>query len=970
MKRIYKFLLAIIMVAATAAGSQVKAQTNYNGFEFSAKCLTVSLWATDKRAYDSCAMVKYTLNNTYVMGAKASYTFPSAGTYTVCMKILDTCKKWDTSVCKTITVKNCCNWSGIGFSYSNKCRAYTFEGNNSNGCLKYQFYTMVNGSVVTLKAGRVATYTYSTSGSYYVKMVVQDTCNKCDTAIYQYVKVDCNPCSLNPEFTFKYDCFKYKFVATNTISGATYYWSFGDGSTGSGVDATHTYLKNGVYKICLVMKWKDPHTGDECKKEVCKEIKVSCGSGCDLKGDFKYTTSGGYAKFYAYSNTGYYYEWSFGDGTYGVGKDPYHQYKKPGTYTVCVKIYDKSKKCSIKICKTIVIEEPCSVRATFTWLEGSGGNVKFGALSYGGYKYVWDYGDGSTGSGQYSDHTYSKPGTYKVCLTVYSKSGKCKTTICKSVKVGGGTSSRCNWAAKGAGWGYSIVCPKLYLEAKNLDNGSNCIKYYWGITPANTNQTTYFTGRVQGITFSSNGTYNVCLKLVDSCHKCDTVICKTITINCNDKCNLPGGWTQSNKCRDFTFSGNSVIDKNGTTYSNPCHKYSWSFGDGTYGSGKYVTHSYAKTGIYKVCMKVIDTCLKCDTIICREIKVECADSSKCDWSWAKLYSSISCNVVGLGVSAPSSNAGCYKYTYTLGNTSGSTSDNRYAKYTFTTKGTYTICVKIQDTCHNCDTVLCTSVTISCLPTKCDWSKAGFGSSNKCRDYTFEANNLYNGCVKYSWSIAGTLAGTGRLMTHSFSKTGTYYVCLKMIDTCNKCDTVICQYIKVDCNPCSATAKFTIDSVSKSGVVYLTNGSTGGYYYVWDFGDSTYSYLQNPGKHAYSNSSTRKICLTVYDSLKTCSTTYCVTVQIVKSRNSASVANVNVMPNVSIFPNPASDYFNISVAGMKAEYEVLNLQGQVIQNGTVQNETTVSTQSWAEGIYLIKTRANGTQNTTRLVVVRQ
>ena len=106
MKRIYKLLLALLMLASFT-GKKVQAQ-NYSGYEYSAKCLTVSLWATDKRAWDSCAQVKYTSNGTVIAtGSQASVTFTAPGTYTVCMKILNTCKKWDTQVCKTIVLTRC-----------------------------------------------------------------------------------------------------------------------------------------------------------------------------------------------------------------------------------------------------------------------------------------------------------------------------------------------------------------------------------------------------------------------------------------------------------------------------------------------------------------------------------------------------------------------------------------------------------------------------------------------------------------------------------------------------------------------------------------------------------------------------------------------------------------------------------------------------------------------------------------------
>jgi PKD repeat protein len=213
MKNLYKSILMCILVAASLFTPNAKAQSNYQGFEYSTTCLKVTLWAVDKRAFDSCAQSKFTVNGTYVTGPQASYTFPNAGTYTVCLKIYNSCKKWDTTICKSITVKSCDN-----------------------------------------------------------------------------------PCNLTPAFTWKADCRKVKFVASGGISGATYYWTFGDGSTGSNADPSHTYVKDGTYKVCLIMAWKDPNTGQYCKKEVCKEVKVKCYEPCNIKGDFTFTSKGGLVK--------------------------------------------------------------------------------------------------------------------------------------------------------------------------------------------------------------------------------------------------------------------------------------------------------------------------------------------------------------------------------------------------------------------------------------------------------------------------------------------------------------------------------------------------------------------------------------------------------------------------------------------------------------------------------------------------
>jgi PKD repeat protein len=873
MKRLYKLLLALLMLASFS-GKKVQAQNN-SGYEYSAKCLTVSLWATDKRAWDSCAQVKYTSNGAVIAtGSQASYTFTAPGNYIVCMKILNTCKKWDTQVCKHIVLTSC----------------------------------------------------------------------------------DSNACNLTPEFSVKVDCLKVKLLAGGNVSGASYSWSWGDGTSGTGKDPSKTFFKAGTYKVCLTMTWIDPNTKQTCKKTVCKEIKVGCGEPCNIQGEFKWSANAGLLKFNAYSNSGYFYEWNFGDGTKGSGKDPMHQYKKPGTYTVCVKIFDKTRKCSITICKKVVIEEPCNIKATFAFLA-DGNTVKFAAISFGGSQYVWSFGDGTSGSGSNPSHTYARPGTYKVCITVYSKNGRCKTTVCKTVVIKE-TVKKCNWASTGISLGYSINCPKLVLEGKNLNN--KCISYGWSVTPAGTNKATVYYGRVQYLALA-NGTYNVCMKVYDSCNNCDTTICKSITVKCETKrCD----WSKVPTNPTITVDCKTIMA--GLNTSNyPCIKQVWYFGSNAGQNGNYPKWTVNANGTYKICLKLIDSCGGCDTTICREVKVDCG--KKCNWAAQGAAWSYTLNCPKLTLEAKNLNNSCISYGWSVtlaGTNSGSTYYGR-VQYLNLADGIYNVCMKMYDSCNKCDTVICKTITVKC--NTCNWKGAGYTYKVDCNKVTFTVNNLSNACHTYLWSYNKSLIGTGKTASYTFTTNGTYSICVKYYDTCKKCDTTICQDIKISCQPCKAQASFKVDSTSKTGVAYVTNTSTGGYYYVWSWGDSSYSYTKSPGKHAYSASGSYKICLTVYDSLKKCSTTYCITIQLVKSR-SASLNDI-ARPETRIYPNPTADVFTIATETGAGTYEVVTLQGKVISSGSIIGETVVNTQTWAEGLYLVRTNTATGQQTTRIAVSR-
>lgn len=869
MKKIYKLLF---LIAALTGLFQQKASAQNSGltFQYSTKCLTLTAWADGKQAFDSGAVVKFTVNGTIISGKQITYTASTSGTYQVCMKVINTAKKWDTSICKSITLKSC----------------------------------------------------------------------------------DSTICNLKPSFTWKNDCLKVRFIATSNQTGTTFTWTFGNGKFSSGSEVTHHFVKTGVYKVCVLATWKDPKTGTICKETICKEVKIQCGNPCNIQGGFSFKQSGGgMIKFSGFSNTGYHYEWNFGDGSTGKGKDAVHQYKKPGIYKVCVKITDKTKKCSVTICKTIEIKDPCNIRGEFTWRTTSTGEIQFMAASTNGAYYVWSFGDGTSATGKDPKHKYTAPGTYTVCLTIYSINKKCKITICKSITIPG---KKCNWAAQKAGWGYGINCPKLTLEANNLNNP--CIRYYWKVAPAGTNQYTNYHGRVQYLSNLANGTYNVCLVLYDTCNNCDTMICKSVTINCNNnsKCDWSkAGITYSLNCKTLTLEGNNL--------NNPCVKYEWQIAGVSF-KGRTNTVTFSQNGSYTVCLKMIDTCNRCDTSICKTIAVNCSENKPCDWSKSTISYGKNCNKF-IFEGPDFNDTACYSYAWSI---DGNYKYDRVIDYAFSKNGTYTVCLKIKNNCKGCDTVICKTVVVDCFKT-CSWNAAGFAYSVNCKKVTLEASNLNNGCIKYSFTnLNGVSYGSGRVVDYTFSQNGTYTVCLKLKDTCNNCDTTICKTIKIDCNPCSASAKFRVDSVSSSGKLYVTNLSTGGKYYKWSFDDSTYSYDKTPTK-SYKYSGGYNVCLTVWDSLKTCSTTYCVSIKVLKTRSSG-VQEKTSMP-VRVYPNPASESITVDVEA-DATLTVTGLNGNIILNtGIAGGSTTIPTSQWAEGLYLVRITGAEASKTVRIVIAR-
>jgi hypothetical protein len=102
------------------------------------------------------------------------------------------------------------------------------------------------------------------------------------------------------------------------------------------------------------------------------------------------------------------------------------------------------------------------------------------------------------------------------------------------------------------------------------------------------------------------------MRVVDTCLKCDTSICREIVVKacCNSQINA-----------EFTDSiklGGTVKFVNKSTGG---VYFKWLFGDNTSSSDKNISHTYAAAGSYKVCLIAFDSSKNCIDTFCKTIQV-------------------------------------------------------------------------------------------------------------------------------------------------------------------------------------------------------------------------------------------------------------------------------------------------------------------------------------------------------------
>jgi PKD repeat protein len=126
------------------------------------------------------------------------------------------------------------------------------------------------------------------------------------------------------------------------------------------------------------------------------------------------------------------YAWDFGDGSSGTGVAPMHTYFAEGTFTAILTVTDDLGQTDSDTTSVIVVSDttlPVAV-AGGPYSSSEGQLITFDATaSYdpdGGpiEHYHWNFGDGSTGSGATTVHSYDSSGSYTVSLTVTDDDGE------------------------------------------------------------------------------------------------------------------------------------------------------------------------------------------------------------------------------------------------------------------------------------------------------------------------------------------------------------------------------------------------------------------------------------------------------------------------------------------------------------------------------------------------------------------
>lgn len=213
---------------------------------------------------------------------------------------------------------------------------------------------------------------------------------------------------------------------------AGYSWNFGDGTTGTGATASHTFPATGSYTVTLTVTDNRGATNT-----VTQSVSVLAANMLPTAAFTATVTDATVAADASTSadadGTIVSYAWNWGDGSPdGSGVTESHTYTVTGSYTVTLTTTDDRGGVSTTT-QTVAVAAPNNPpTAAFTGLaslrvvsvDGSGSTDVDGTVA----SYSWNWGDGSADSvGATSNHSYAVDGTYAVTLTVTDNVGATAT---------------------------------------------------------------------------------------------------------------------------------------------------------------------------------------------------------------------------------------------------------------------------------------------------------------------------------------------------------------------------------------------------------------------------------------------------------------------------------------------------------------------------------------------------------------
>ncbi|MEC5144035.1 PKD domain-containing protein [Chitinophaga sp. 212800010-3] len=631
--------------------------------------------------------------------------------------------------------------------------SFTASVNNNDKIQSYQ-WDFGDGGTSTVAA---PLHTFTSPGIYTVKLTYV-TNNGCSgtTAYQKQVIIYKKP---TPDFTSP----EAPQVCGNTPViffdksdvGTSWYWNFGDGSTGQGNTVSYSYSAPGTYDVTLTV-----HNGS-CFSTITKKAFITAiipfprfdaAPTCDNRMTLQVSE---------YSIGASSLQWDWGDGkdtTYTTHSDALtHTYAQSGTYRV--KLTTSDNHCNTYLIKAVTIIGRSAVvitadKTSFCSSDHTTASVQqINTSILGAQPYHWqaDGNDVPSASLTQNNYTYSlAPGKHTLRLLAQNSLGCYDTSNTIEVNVKGPVAGF-NMPTQVPCRGTEVV----FTDNTDLSYSSGIQKWVWN-----------FGDNTPPQTFTSSPFRHIY-------QQAGTDILPSVTVTDNDGCTSTssGKYLQING-PNADFNADSYFVKPGSTvhFSNTTTETGgkitnaqWAFGDGsTIQTLGNTYHYYPDKGVYEVSLHVTDN-NGCTGSITKPIKVSTVNASF-------TYTS---SFVNGGTCAPmifrftNNSVNATSYLWDFGD--GGSSNQANPVHTYTLAGHYKVILKVASVTGATDADTQTVVVTG--PYASIKASADGGCLGKEITFTVTPENAST----FSWDFAdGTVQETTALQTtHQYPAPGVY-----------------------------------------------------------------------------------------------------------------------------------------------------------------------------------------------------
>ncbi len=767
--------------------------------------------------------------------ASPSHLYIIPGIYTVSLTVTNAA-----GCSNTISKANLVTIGAVTANFNapaNVCAATDFSLQNSSAPL-----ASLTSSTWDFGDGTTSTDTnpiksYSTPGVYSVKLV--SDFGLCKDSITKTITVHPKP-TAGFSGTNLVACQAPQIVSftNNSAGGTAFSWNFGDGTTSTVANPTHTYTATGSFNVTLIIQ-NIAGCYDTLIRQnyvVIAPLHINAIAPLPIQGCVPQNIS--FTPSIVSPDSTMTYEWDFGDGTISTLPNPSHNYTVPGVYAVKLKVRTASG-CSDSISYmpgVMVGQKPQPAFSATPRIACPMDLVHFTDSSITPPipdRWLWIFGDGGTSTQQNPTHNYSDTGYFNVTLITWVNGCSDTVRVPRYIYI----------KPPVAVFLDSFVCSNQ-KEHFFKDKSIGAVSYNWTFGDGTSDTVTHSPTHV----YADTGRYLV--KLWVSNGTCQHVASLKVLV-LNEK----AGFTTS----DFLRCNSTTKVFSATSNPYNLKNFTWNFGDNTLGTGTsnpVIQHRYDSAGFYNIKLKITDLNNCPDSLVTPIIVTKYGP--KANFGPFQKLCIGSLTTFADSSTRDTANA-IEQWIWDFGdNTGPQTFTAQPFTHLYSAGGLYSVRLIVVDASGCSDTLYKPNNVMINDP------KADFNSADTliCRGAPVTLTDISQGnIVSRFWDLGDGSTSVSSNISHPYAAEGLYDIKLWVADDAGCKDSITkSQYIKVY----DAKAIFSMnDSLTSCPPLFesFTNQSINAYISNWNFGDNNTSTLANPS-HTYTQSGTFYAKLTV------------------------------------------------------------------------------------------------------------